>query len=62
MFLQNLANIELQLTQLQNEECEAREIEQKSAQDRRKAIEDLEKGVSHIRIRIRVVVLLSCFI
>jgi hypothetical protein len=41
-----MEDLEKQLLQLQTEERETKELELKSAQERRQAVEDLEKGVS----------------
>ena len=47
MPVQAMAELEEQLIQLQNEERETKELELKSAQQRRQALEDLEKTVSN---------------
>ena len=44
-----MEDIKSKLNQLQKDQREAEEIEEKSSKERRKAIEDLEKEVSHIQ-------------
>jgi len=43
--MQEMAEVERQLSELQHEQFKSEQLEQKAAQDRRSAIEDLEKGV-----------------
>lgn len=43
--VQALEQIEKQLQELHREEIESKEVELKVAQERRRAIEDMEKGV-----------------
>jgi len=43
--MQEMTDVERKLSELQREQCKSKELELKSAQDRRLAVEDLEKAV-----------------